>query len=187
MVLGLLVWLDNSGDDRSGSSTVAESSEQSARAAAVTVEAPPAASREAGDAAGADGAAVGNPLAIVDTERLTATVERPLFAPSRSRPPLEEPVQVAAAPPPPPPPPPSFDLLGVVSDDGRAIALLRRITDGTSFRVEAGDMIGGWRVASVEAKAVRLERQDGTSRLVPLTQERAKPTPAASPYADEPE
>lgn len=185
MVLGLLVWLDNSGDDRSGNSRGGGSSEQSARANGM-VEAAPNAFQEAGNPAGADRAAVSNPLSVVDREMLSATVGRPLFAPVRSRPPVEESVEVAVAPPP-PPPPPSYVLLGVVSDNGHAIALLRRVADGTSFRVEVGDMIGGWHVASIEVKAIRLEREDGTSRTVPLIEQSPKPNSAPPLYTGEQE
>jgi hypothetical protein len=111
-----------------------------------------------------------NPLALFDKSQLTDWVDRPLFAPSRKRPPV---VKVAAAAPSRPArplaPPPSYDLLGIVREGDRAIALLRKQTDGTSFRVVVGDMIDGWRVARLDAAAVLLEREDGISHTVPLT------------------
>jgi hypothetical protein len=113
-----------------------------------------------------------NPLASLDKAELKDWVERPLFAPSRRRPPAvavadrQPPRQVAARQP-----PPSYDLLGIVRDGDRAIALLRKKGDGTSFRVEVGDMIGGWRVAKMESASVVLEREDGTSQTVPLSRE----------------
>ncbi len=66
---------------------------------------------------------------------------------------------------------PSYDLLGILRDGERAIALLRKKGEGTSFRVEVGDMIGGWRVAKMEPASVVLERTDGTSQTVPLSRE----------------
>jgi len=176
VALGVLVWLDNSGPEDSGgsSSSVVGAIERHQRATDTTVDAPSVGQSEA--PSGASAAATGNPLADVDKADLSATVERPLFAPQRSRPPVaaEEHEEVAA---PPPPPPPSYELLGVVTHDGRAIALLSRAEDGTSFRVEVGDTVGGWQVSSVEPKSVRLTRQDGTTRTVPLSDARPKPQP----------
>jgi hypothetical protein len=110
-----------------------------------------------------------NPLADFDKSRLKAWSQRPLFAPSRARPP--QPAVAAAAPviaEAPPPPPPSYELLGVVRTGERAVALLRKRGEGTSFRVEVGDMIGGWRVAKLEPASVVLQRMDGTSETVPI-------------------
>ena len=91
-----------------------------------------------------------------------------MFAPSRKRPPASaaaaNPVgPVAAAPQ-----APVYDLLGIVREGERALALLRKKLDGSNFRVEVGDMIGGWRVAKIEPSAVVLERADGQSQTVPL-------------------
>jgi len=112
-----------------------------------------------------------NPLASIDKQTLKDWVERPLFAPSRKRP-----AAVAAAEQPvikvgPKLQPPGYDLLGILRDGDRAIALLRKKGEGTSFRVEVGDMIGGWRVSKMEPTSVVLEREDGTSQNVPLSRE----------------
>ncbi len=56
-------------------------------------------------------------------------------------------------------------------DGDRAIAGVRKKLDGTSFRVEVGDMLGGWQVSKVEPKSVRLERSDGEVEDVPLFRE----------------
>lgn len=113
-----------------------------------------------------------NPLASLDKAALKHWVERPLFASSRQRPPpppkTARRVQAAQPAATPKPKPPSYVLLGTLSNGSRAIALLRKEGDNTSFRVEAGDMIGGWHVARVEPKSVLLEREDGTSHSVPL-------------------
>ena len=110
-----------------------------------------------------------NPLADFDKEQLSAWTERPLFAPSRSRPPV-----IARADTPPPPrvvpqkPPPRYDLLGVLHNGERAIALLRNKGEGASFRVEVGDMIGGWRVDKMELASVVLKRGDGSELVLSL-------------------
>jgi hypothetical protein len=116
----------------------------------------------------ANAAQLANPLSSFDKAELKDMIERPLFASRRRRPPPTEQVEAPAAPTEVKPQPPSFELLGIVRDGEHAIALLRRKDDGTNFRVEVGDMIGGWRVSKLEPKAVLLEREDGTSQLVPL-------------------
>ncbi len=139
----------------------------------------PAASPEATDADGTASEAAsgpesaevpqsGNPLASLDKSSLRDWVERPLFAPSRKRPPpaaaagpASKIVGAKALPP-------SYDLMGVVRDSGHAIALLRKKSDGTSYRVQVGDMLGGWQVSKVEPRAVVLVRDDGTSETVSL-------------------
>ena len=92
-----------------------------------------------------------------------------MCADSRKRPPATEASQgvatVAAKPP------PLYDLMGVVSEQGRAIALLRKKADGTSFRVQVGDMLGGWQVSKVDPRAVTLVRDDGTSETVSIFRE----------------
>jgi hypothetical protein len=114
----------------------------------------------------------GNPLSGFDMEQLRDTVERPLFAPTRRRPPA---VDIARAPDAAASAQtsqvPGYDLLGVIVDGDRAIALVRKKGDGANFRVEAGDMIGGWRVSKVERASVLFERADGTSTAVPLYEE----------------
>ena len=110
----------------------------------------------------------GNPLATVDIEELSHTVDRPLFAPSRRRPPppivhAPKPVE---RPPAVKPEPPSFVLLGVLATEGGAIALLQDKKSGRNFRVQAGDMLSGWRVSAVEPKSVLLEYRDGRLEAV---------------------
>jgi hypothetical protein len=114
----------------------------------------------------------GNPLASLDKSTLKDWVERPLFAPSRKRPPPAAAVQgqapqVAGTKA----PPPLYDLMGVVREQGRAIALLRKKSDGTSFRVQVGDTLGGWQVSKVDPRAVTLVRDDGTSETVSIFRE----------------
>jgi hypothetical protein len=169
--LGILVWLDNRGDGPPTRQVPAPQTYPS-----------PDAGKEAQDAgsgseavstpAMASGARLENPLSTIDKSALKDWVERPLFAPSRKRPP---PAASASAAAPQAvglkPQPRTYELMGVVLDGGRAIALLRTISDGTHFRVETGDMIGGWRVARVDSKSVVLEREDGTAQTVPLYRE----------------
>lgn len=104
----------------------------------------------------------GNPLASFDKESLTNWVLRPLFAPARSRPPPAE-QKVSSAPP---PPPPDYQLVGVMLNPARTIALLRSKETGIEFHVEVGDMLKGWLVADVGKDSVRLQRDDQTSQII---------------------
>jgi general secretion pathway protein N len=122
--------------------------------------------------AAANAAGTANPLASLDKEALRDITERPLFAPSRRPPPLPAPVAAApaVAPLPAPPSTPDYTLVGIIRDGDRAIALLRSRSDGRNLRIEAGDIVGGWRIAAVDARSVRLKRADGAAhelRLAP--------------------
>jgi general secretion pathway protein N len=104
----------------------------------------------------------GNPLASFDKASLANWVDRPLFAPSRKGPPPQEEAKSVAKPK----PPPDYQLLGVVLNRKHPIALLRSEGSGADFRVEVGDMIGGWYVAAVEWESVTLKRDDASSQTV---------------------
>ncbi len=171
LALGVLVYLDNW---HGASGAVPRRRPAHARAAqAAGADAEPRGCRRARQAPASAAAAARKTRWPPSTRQLLKDwVERPLFAPSRKRPAAVATAaaavtqQVAAKLP-----PPTYDLLGIVRDGDRAIALLRKKGEGTSFRVEVGDMIGGWRVAKMEPASVVLEREDGTSQTVPLSRE----------------
>jgi hypothetical protein len=168
LVLGVLVVLDNWHDDAAPAPGPAAPADAAAQAAADE------------EAAAADSSAEGrqaptvpldNPLATIPAAELKDWVGRPLFAPSRKRPPSIALGGHQAGPAAAPRAPSSYDLLGILREGERAIALLRSKREGWSFRVEVGDTIGGWRVTRMEPKSILLEREDGTSQTVPLLQE----------------
>lgn len=165
--LGALVWLDQRSGAVRGSSAITPAI-QAVRPAPAKAAKSPEAKAAPSHTAAPKGREIGNPLAALDKAALRDTVERPLFNPSRRRPPPLPTPPVPAAPVIVRPAPPSYDLLGVVTDGARAVALLRKVGDDASVRVEVGDMISGWRVAKVDARAVRLERDDGTAQTVTL-------------------
>jgi hypothetical protein len=105
---------------------------------------------------------VGNPLASFKKASLENWVNRPLFAPSRRRPP-PKPAQIGNVAP---PPPPDYQLVGVVLNADRTVALLRSEENGANFHVEVGDVVGGWRVTSVDRNAVTLKRDDETPQII---------------------
>jgi len=170
--LGALAWLDNRPPPASGTSHGAD---RTADAGNGTTSADTNATT-APDATDADldasqymtppDPSTSNPIGEIEIGNLRDTVDRPLFASSRRRPPesAEKSEGVAADTA----KPVTFELLGVALGGPRAIAILRKKSDGTSYRVQPGDILGGWQVAKVESRAVLLERPEGLSESVPL-------------------
>jgi hypothetical protein len=114
------------------------------------------------DEPGRAAAALANPVAAQSLDQLSMTLDRPLFSPSRRRPPAPLP-QVVQAPPPPAPPasPPDLVLFGVVMDGEGARAVVRAGADRRLLRAQIGDEIDGWKVAQIEGRKVVLASQDG--------------------------
>lgn len=109
---------------------------------------------------------ISNPLSTLEIGNLRDTIERPLFASSRRRPPdAEARSPIASAEP---AKAATFELLGVAIGGSQSIAVLRKKSDGTSFRVQAGDTLAGWQVSKVEPHFVLLERAEGPTETVPL-------------------
>ena len=100
------------------------------------------------------GTAFSNPLAAQPQERLSATVDRPLFSPSRRPPP--RPVAQAPEPTAPPPPPPDLVLSGIVMDGESARAVVRVGAEKKVVRAQIGDDIGGWTVSQIEGRKLVL-------------------------------
>jgi hypothetical protein len=102
------------------------------------------------------GVTLSNPLAAQSMERLSATVDRPLFSPSR-RPTLIPPVGQDAEPPQaPPPPPPSLVLSGVVMDGQSARVVVLVGAEGRILHARIGDEIDGWKVSQIEGRRLVL-------------------------------
>lgn len=162
---GLVLWDRQSGDGAqkgAGAPAVVRAADKSTRAQA-------AARAEQGI----------NPLANLTLDKLQDTVRRPLFEASR------RPIEAPAPLPPPPqvepaPPPPAFvdqnalSLLGVVTSEGRAIALLKRNQTGQNIRVEVGDAVDGWTIVSIEPQRVMI-RQGQTQIALQLFRKKSSP------------
>lgn len=118
-----------------------------------------------------------NPLWGVPLSALRATLERPLFSPSR-RPPAPPPaaLPVAEAPPPPPPEPehPLLALLGTVVGGPQNIAVVRDQSTNSLVRVRVGEAVSGWTLRTVEPRSVTVEK-DSHSVTVAL------PAPGSAP------
>jgi hypothetical protein len=128
-----------------------------------------AADTAASPAIAADAAAVApnprdglpNPLAAQSMEGLSASVDRPLFSPSRRAPaPPPLPAAQVAAPPPPPAPPPNVVLVGIVMDGETARAVIRAGAEKKILRARIGDDVDGWKVAQIEGRKLVLSLDD---------------------------
>jgi general secretion pathway protein N len=106
-------------------------------------------------------APAGNPLWAVPLSALTATRDRPLFAPTRRPPPAAVPYVRAPAPPPPPPvvepAPPRLTLIGTVINDREKIAVFQDDTTQGIIRIRLGEQHAGWVLRSVQGRSVTLE------------------------------
>ena len=106
-----------------------------------------------------NGVTLSNPLAAQSLERLSATVDRPLFSPSRRRAPTP-PVGRDTEPRVPPSPPPSLVLSGVVMDGETARVVVLVGTERRVLRAQIGDEIDGWRVSQIEGRKLVLSLGD---------------------------
>jgi general secretion pathway protein N len=114
----------------------------------------------------------GNPLWGIPASALTATRERPLFAPTR-RPP-QPPVKAEALPPPPPPPPPPAEpekpqltLVGTVTVTGEPqnIAVVRDQATNRLVRLHVGEEVSGWSLRSVDSRTMTVAKNSQTVTL----------------------
>jgi len=126
--------------------------------------------------------ALSNPLAAQSLDKLSTTLDRPLFSPSR-RPPAPPPPPVAQAPPPPPPPqpPPNLVLYGVVMDGEGARAVVRTGADSKMLRAQIGDDIEGWKVSQIDGRKVVLSLDGRFATFTLFSDDRARSESAAAP------
>jgi hypothetical protein len=105
-----------------------------------------------------------NPLWAIPLSALAATLNRPLFTPSR-RPPA--PIVASAAvlaphPPPPPPPPapehPNLVLVGTVSAGSEGLAVLVDPMTHNAVRLRTGEGHQGWILQSVDRRTATLKK-----------------------------
>jgi hypothetical protein len=127
-----------------------------------------------------------NPVAAQSLDRLSATLERPLFSPSRRppAPPPPQPVVQTAAPPAPPPSPPNLVLLGVVMDGESAHAIVRNGTDKKIERAQIGDDIDGWKVSQIEGRKVVLSLDGRLATFTLFSSDRERPEAPAVPMPE---
>jgi hypothetical protein len=109
-----------------------------------------------GSAEGRPGTASENPLAAQPLNLFSDTRDRPLFSPTRRPPPPPPPPVVERVAPPPPVPPPNVVLLGVVTDENGARAVVRSGSPDKIIRARLGEEIEGWQVTQIEPRRVVL-------------------------------
>lgn len=125
-----------------------------------------------------------NPASTLRRSDLTGFRERPLFTPSRRRPP--DPVDVAPAPAAAPPArrqAPNVRLAGVMESDLDAVAILQQ-PGGPRLSVRVGDRVEGWLVTAVEPQKITLrdgDRQQDYRLFAPGSF--PAPSPAIRPQA----
>jgi general secretion pathway protein N len=133
----------------------------------------------------------GNPLWAIPLRQLSATGERPLFAPSRRPSPVAAVTYQPAAVPPPAPPKavepetPQFSLVGTVAGEGGGIAVILDQADKGVVRLKTGESHKGWALREVRGRAVVLQKGYATAVLalpVPnLTKADVPPQPGLAP------
>lgn len=105
--------------------------------------------------------AADNPLAALSLDHLRATRDRPLFDPTRRPPPppvvpvvheAVAPVTIVA--------PPDVVLIGIVTDQVGARAVVRNNRSGKLIRAQSGDEIEGWKVTLIEPRRLVLSHDD---------------------------
>lgn len=130
-----------------------------------------------------------NPLWAIPLGRLTASRERPLFAPTR-RPPAPAPIVVSApvqaAPPPAEPEKPQLSLLGTIVGSEK-IGLFIDSASKSVVRLKAGENHKGWTLRAVERRQVEFARGlDITVLDIPSPDMKAGATPGGPVLAGPP-
>jgi len=106
-------------------------------------------------------APLANPVAGQPLDQLSATLDRPLFSPSRRGAPAPPPVAPLPAAPASSSQPPNVVLYGVVMDGESARAVVSVGPDKRLLRAQMGDDIDGWKVAQIDGRKVVLASEDG--------------------------
>jgi hypothetical protein len=116
----------------------------------------------------AEPARPGNPLWAIPLKDLSATLERPIFSPSRRPPPpvLATPPYVPPPPPPPAPPPsPQLTLIGTVVNTHEGFGIFFDQATSTIVRLRTGEAYNGWTLRSVQGREATLQRDSETTVL----------------------
>jgi hypothetical protein len=134
--------------------------------------------------------ASGNPLWAIPLRQLTATRDRPLFAPSRRPPSPVVAYQLASVPPPPPPKAieperPRLSLVGTIAWGAEGIGLFIDPATTSVLRLKMGEGHEGWVLRGVRGREATLEKgsQIAVLTLPPPDMSKASPPPppVASP------
>jgi hypothetical protein len=103
-------------------------------------------------------------LPSLQLKDLSATRERPLFAPTRRPPPPPPPPRVVTvAPEHPPEKTPKMVLTGIIVKQSETIVVLRNVATSESISLRSGESVGPWRVQAQNDHSVILS--DGTKQF----------------------
>jgi hypothetical protein len=121
---------------------------------------------------------VGNPIAEVPRDRLSATRDRPLFSPSRRptvppQPPPPAGPRIEHAPPPSPVPSPSVALFGIVVGPLGPRAFIGTGPTDPIVGVRPGDDVNGWMVTAITQRSLVLSRADLSATFTLFSPENA--------------
>jgi hypothetical protein len=122
-----------------------------------------------------------NPLWGIPLQQLSATRQRPLFAPSRRPPPPVVAYQLASAPPPPPPKPsepekPRLSLVGTIAAGAEGIGVFQDLaSSGSVLRLKMGEGHDGWVLRAVQRREVTLQKGSQTAVLTLPLPDMSKP------------
>jgi len=111
-----------------------------------------------------------NPLWAIPLATLSNTRERPIFSSSRRPPPAAVATVSAAKTPPLPPKPRSVDrpqlsLVGTIAGSDESFGIFVDQTTKAALRLKLGEDYQGWKLRSVQAREVTLERDQQTTIL----------------------
>jgi general secretion pathway protein N len=121
-----------------------------------------------------------NPLWAIPVGSLTATLQRPLFSPSRREPVLAPAVVAPVAPvkavvAPPEPEKPQLSLVGVVAGTSDGLAVFLNLTTHDIVRLRIGEGHQGWVLQSVKGREAVLEKNHRTAVIeMPASEETSK-------------
>jgi general secretion pathway protein N len=111
-----------------------------------------------------------NPLWSIPLASLTATRDRPIFAPTRRPPTIVQAAPVKSEPPPPPtlspPSRPLLTLLGAIASDTDSMAIFMDETTKAIVRMKVGESHSGWMLRSVAKRQATLEMARQVAVLV---------------------
>lgn len=122
-----------------------------------------------------------NPLWGIPLQQLSATRQRPLFAPSRRPPPPVVAYQLASAPPPPPPKPaepekPRLSLVGTIAAGADGIGVFQDLaSSGSVLRLKMGEGHDGWVLRAVQRHEVTLQKGSQVAVLTLPLPDMSKP------------
>jgi general secretion pathway protein N len=105
---------------------------------------------------------LGNPLWAIPLTSLTATIERPIFSPTRRRPPVAVKLAPTLSPS---AVQPLLALVGAIAGETDGIAIFLDGTTKGIIRLKTGETHAGWMLQEVKAREAILQKEQNTAIL----------------------